>query len=129
LETLFSIRIDFYKKLFVAVIPALAIGFLLDDYIDMLLESVTTVAVMLVLGGIVLIFVDKWFKHPEKPVTDPSYKTAIIIGFFQCIAMIPGVSRSAASIIGGMTQTHDQKSRCGVFVLPGGSYHVCCCRL
>src|SRR4029079_3404252 len=96
--------LDFYKKLIAAVLPALIIGFLLDDYIDQMLESVTTVAVMLVLGGFVLFFVDKWFKHPEKPVTDPSYKSAIIIGFFQCIAMIPGVSRSAASIIGGMTQ-------------------------
>ena len=102
--------LDFYKKLFVAVIPALVIGKLLDDYIDQMLESVATVAVMLVLGGIVLIFVDKWFKHPERPVTDPSYKTALIIGFFQCIAMIPGVSRSAASIIGGMTQHMTRKA-------------------
>lgn len=102
--------IDFYKKLFVAVIPALAIGFFLDKYIDQMLESVTVVAVMLVLGGIILIFVDKWFKHPEKPVTEPSYKTALIIGFFQCIAMIPGVSRSAASIIGGMTQNMTRKA-------------------
>ena len=102
--------IDFYKKLFVAVIPALAIGYVLDDFIDQMLESVTVVAVMLVLGGIILIFVDKWFKHPERPVTEPSYKTALIIGFFQCIAMIPGVSRSAASIIGGMTQDMTRKS-------------------
>ena len=102
--------IDFYKKLFVAVIPALAIGFVLDDYIDMMLESVVVVAVMLVLGGVVLIFIDKWLKQPEKPVTDPSYKTALIIGFWQCIAMIPGVSRSAASIIGGMTQNMTRKT-------------------
>ena len=102
--------LDFYKKLFVAVIPALVIGFFLDEYIDMMLESVTVVAVMLVLGGIVLIFVDNWFKHPERPVTDPSYKTAFLIGLFQCLAMIPGVSRSAASIIGGMTQNMTRKS-------------------
>ena len=102
--------IDFYKKLFVAVIPALAIGFVLDDFIDQMLESVTMVAVMLVLGGIVLVFIDKLFKEPEKPVTDPSYKTALIIGFWQCIAMMPGVSRSAASIIGGMTQGMTRKT-------------------
>ena len=101
--------VDFYFKLFVAFIPAAVIGFLLSDFIDSLLENVVVVAVMLVLGGIVLLFVDKWFKNPTKDQSI-SYPTALKIGFFQCIAMIPGVSRSAASIIGGMSQKLDRKT-------------------
>ncbi|WP_341225615.1 undecaprenyl-diphosphate phosphatase [uncultured Arcticibacterium sp.] len=101
--------LDFYYKLFIAFIPAAVIGLLLNDYIDMLLENVIVVAVMLVLGGIVLLFIDKVFE--DKPQKDDiSYGTALKIGFFQCIAMIPGVSRSAASIIGGMTQGLTRKS-------------------
>ncbi|AWV97333.1 undecaprenyl-diphosphate phosphatase [Arcticibacterium luteifluviistationis] len=101
--------LDFYYKLLVAFIPAAVIGLLLNDYIDMLLENVVVVAVMLVLGGIVLLFIDKVFEgKPQKD--DINYSTALKIGFFQCIAMIPGVSRSAASIIGGMTQGLTRKS-------------------
>lgn len=96
---------QFYVKLVVAVIPALLFGFLFSDKIDDMLESALTVAVSLVLGGIILLFVDDWFKNPtvtsEKEV---GYRQAIIIGVWQCVAMIPGVSRSAASIIGGMQQ-------------------------
>lgn len=100
---------EFYYKLLVAFIPAAVIGLLLNDYIDMLLENVVVVAIMLVLGGIVLIFIDKVFEgKPQKE--DISYPTALKIGFYQCIAMIPGVSRSAASIIGGMTQGLTRKS-------------------
>lgn len=101
--------VDFYLKLFVAFIPAAVIGFLASDFIDSLLENVVVVAVMLVVGGIVLIFVDKWFKNP-KIESSLSYPSALKIGFFQCIAMIPGVSRSAATIIGGMTQKLDRKT-------------------
>ncbi|RNI28018.1 undecaprenyl-diphosphate phosphatase [Rufibacter immobilis] len=101
---------DFYKKLLVAVIPALAIGFVLKDFVDAMLERVEVVAVSLLLGGILLIFVDRWFKEKENPVTTPSYRNAFIIGLFQCIAMIPGVSRSASSIIGGLTQRMTRKS-------------------
>lgn len=96
---------QFYLKLLVAVIPALGIGFLFSDYIDTLLESPLTVAVSLLVGGIILLFVDKLFKHPiikEEPRI--TFFKAFIIGIWQCIAMIPGVSRSAASIIGGMQQ-------------------------
>jgi len=94
--------LDFYFKLFVAFIPAAILGFLLNDYIDMMLESVITVAVSLLLGGIVLLFIDRIFNNTlEKKVT---YKNSLVIGFFQCISMIPGVSRSAATIIGGMSQ-------------------------
>lgn len=101
--------LDFYFKLFVAFIPAAIIGFMLSDFIDTLLENVVVVAVMLVLGGILLLFVDKWFNKPAKDQTI-SYPTALKIGFFQCIAMIPGVSRSAATIIGGMSQKLDRKT-------------------
>lgn len=101
--------LDFYFKLFVAFIPSAILGFLLIDFIDSLLENVVVVAVMLVLGGIVLIFVDKWFKNPPKDQAI-SYPSAFKIGLFQCIAMIPGVSRSAATIIGGMTQKLDRKT-------------------
>lgn len=100
---------EFYYKLFVAFIPAAVIGFLLSDYIDQMLESVLVVAIMLVLGGIVLIFVDKWFKNPSRN-QKISYPSAFKIGLFQCIAMIPGVSRSAASIIGGMAEKLDRKT-------------------
>ncbi|MFA5418145.1 MAG: undecaprenyl-diphosphate phosphatase [Bacteroidales bacterium] len=98
----------FYYKLFVAFIPAAVFGLLLSDYIDMLLESVYTVAVMLILGGIVLVFVDKWFNH-ESDDQEITYPKALKIGLFQVIAMIPGVSRSAATIIGGMTQKLSRK--------------------
>ena len=91
---------DFYFKLLVAFIPAAILGVLLDDYIDTLLESVTVVAWTLLIGGIVLIFIDKWL-NPSREV-EVTYPKAFKIGLFQCIAMIPGVSRSAASIIGGM---------------------------
>ncbi|MGV3538979.1 MAG: undecaprenyl-diphosphate phosphatase [Rufibacter sp.] len=101
---------DFYKKLLVAVIPALAIGFVLKDVVDAMLERVEVVAISLVLGGIVLIFIDRWFKEKENLVTTPSYKNALAIGLFQCLAMIPGVSRSASSIIGGMAQNMTRKA-------------------
>jgi len=93
----------FYQKLFVAFLPAAVIGFLAGDFIDSLLENVMVVAVMLLLGGILLLFVDKWF-NKENPDQEVTYPKALKIGFWQCIAMIPGVSRSAATIIGGMQQ-------------------------
>jgi len=98
-------RLQFYVKLFVAVIPALILGKLLSEKIDDLLESPTTVAISLLVGGIVLLFIDKIFsKHTITEEKDITYKTGFIIGIWQCLAMIPGVSRSAASIIGGMQQ-------------------------
>jgi len=97
--------IGFYVKLFIAFIPAAILGLLLSDYIDSLLESPAVVASTLVLGGVVLLFVDRWFNNDTvKTYEDISYGTALKIGFFQCIAMIPGVSRSAATIVGGMSQ-------------------------
>jgi len=92
---------DFYWKLLVAFIPAAIFGLLLGEYIDLLLENVVVVAVALLLGGIVLLFVDKWFQ--PRGVDDVNYPRAFGIGLFQCLATIPGVSRSAATIIGGMS--------------------------
>ncbi|MBC5774880.1 undecaprenyl-diphosphate phosphatase [Pontibacter sp. KCTC 32443] len=99
---------EFYKKLLIAFIPAAVIGFALNDVVDAMLESVVITAVSLVIGGVVLLFVDKWFAYAEK--TSVNYKNAFLIGLAQCVAMIPGVSRSAASIIGGMAQGIDRKT-------------------
>lgn len=96
---------QFYAKLIAAVMPAIILGFLFSKKIDALLESSTTVAISMLAGGIILIFIDNVFKehtiHDEKEV---SFGRAIMIGIWQCLAMIPGISRSAASIIGGMQQ-------------------------
>ncbi len=95
----------FYLKLIIAVIPALVFGKLFSDKIDALLESPTTVAVSLLVGGVVLLFIDNIFKKGTiKEEKDISFQQGFIIGCWQCLAMIPGVSRSAASIIGGMQQ-------------------------
>lgn len=103
--------IQFYLKLFVAFIPAAIFGVLFSDKIDDLLESPMTVAIALIIGGIVLLFVDNWFKNANEDDADNiSYLTALKIGLFQCVAMIPGVSRSAATIIGGMTQKLTRKA-------------------
>lgn len=98
-------RWNFYIKLMIAVIPALVLGALLGDKIDELLESPTTVAISLLTGGIVLLFIDDIFKR-HTVTTEPqiTYGKGFVIGIWQCLAMIPGVSRSAASIIGGMQQ-------------------------
>lgn len=97
--------LDFYFKLLVAFIPAVVLGLLLSDFIDGLLENPVTVAVSLLIGGFILLKVDEWFNHTttenEKEIT---YGQAFKIGLFQCLAMIPGVSRSGASIVGGMSQ-------------------------
>jgi undecaprenyl-diphosphatase len=101
---------SFYYKLFVAFLPAAFFGLLLNDYIDALLESVYVVAVMLILGGIVLVFIDRWFKDTQDAEEkEMGYIDALKIGMFQVIAMIPGVSRSAATIIGGMSQKYSKK--------------------
>lgn len=96
---------EFYVKLILGVLPALIMGYLFSDYIDAALESPLIVGITLLLGGFVLIFVDKWFQHPTiHSDEEMDYFRAIRIGLFQCIALIPGVSRSAATIIGGMQQ-------------------------
>lgn len=101
---------EFYLRLLIAFIPAAVIGFLLNDVIDYLLESPLTVAVSLVAGGIILLFVDRWFKENEEKPQSLNLKSSLIIGLFQVISMIPGVSRSAATIIGGLTQKLNRKT-------------------
>ena len=102
---------DFYFKLFVAFIPTAIVGLLLKKHIDGWLENVWVVATTLLLGGIVLLFIDKWFEKNETEGTEEvSYRTGFLIGCFQCIAMVPGVSRSAATIIGGLTQKLTRKA-------------------
>lgn len=97
--------IDFYVKLVVAFIPAAIFGVLLGDYIDAALENLIGVAVALFFGGIILLFVDKWFKNNnQNDEKDITYPKALKIGLFQCLAMWPGMSRSASTIVGGMTQ-------------------------
>lgn len=98
--------LDFYYKLLVAFIPAVVFGLLLSEQIDALLESPLTVAVSLLIGGIILLKVDDWFADSEEIQTsnEISYAQALKIGLFQCLAMVPGVSRSGASIVGGMSQ-------------------------
>ena len=100
---------DFYWKLLIAFLPAAVLGFLFADKIDKLLESVQVVAVMLILGGIFMLFVDKLFAKTSENQTI-GWKRALIIGFCQCIAMIPGVSRSMATIVGGMSQKLTRKN-------------------
>jgi len=103
--------IGFYFKLLVAFLPAVFFGLLLSDKIDQLLESPLGVAIALLVGGIILLFVDKWFKDGNIDNTDDiSYGTAFKIGLFQCISMIPGVSRSASTIVGGMSQRLSRKA-------------------
>lgn len=97
--------VNFYLKLFVGFIPSAVFGLLLSDFIDSLLENVIVVAVMLLIGGIIFILIDTWMKKSEtKEDEELSYRKVLKIGLFQCIAMIPGVSRSAATIIGGISQ-------------------------
>ena len=97
--------LDFYFKLLAAFVPAVFLGVLLNDYIDALLENPVTVAISLLIGGLVLLKVDDWFKKPDDFIEkELTYLQAIKIGFFQCLAMVPGVSRSGASIVGGMSQ-------------------------
>ena len=98
-------NLEFFKKLIVAVVPALFFGFLLNKKIDELLESPTTVGISLLIGGIVLLFVDKIFTDQSKDQdTEMTYKECLTIGMWQTLAMIPGISRSGATIVGAMQQ-------------------------
>lgn len=99
---------DFYLKLLIAFLPAVFFGLLLGEVIDRLLESVVVVAIGLIIGGIVLVLVDRIFKA-KIDGEEISNRKAFVTGLFQCLAMIPGVSRSAATIIGGMTQNMTKK--------------------
>ncbi|WP_413999530.1 undecaprenyl-diphosphate phosphatase [Flavobacterium sp. W1B] len=98
-------KFNFYIKLAAAVIPALVLGKLFDDKIEAVLGNPIPIAIVLILGGIVLLFIDNYFQNPTiNREEDITIKKAVTIGFWQCLAMMPGTSRSAASIIGGMQQ-------------------------
>jgi undecaprenyl-diphosphatase len=99
----------FYFKLAVACLP-LVIAYVLNKQIDAMLGSVLIVGVFMLLGGVFLIFVDNWLDKPENEHTELTYKKSLIIGLFQIISVIPGVSRSAATIIGGMSQKLSRKN-------------------
>lgn len=102
-------KYDFYWKLFVAFIPAAVLGLLFSDMIDAMLEKVEVVAITLIVGGVFMLFCDKIFnKGSEK--TELTEKRAFMVGLFQCISMIPGVSRSMATIVGGMAQKMTRKA-------------------
>jgi undecaprenyl-diphosphatase len=104
-------KVSFYIKLVIAIIPALVFGALLKKHIDLLLEKPLIIAIIMLLGGIILVFVDGWFKEPtidtEEEITN---KHSLIIGLYQVLAIVfPGLSRSAATIIGGMQQKLSRK--------------------
>lgn len=108
---------SFYFKLFVAFLPAVVLGLLFSDLIDAVLENVLVVATTLILGGLILLKVDTWFQTEEledesssEEIANMSYINALKIGFFQCIAMIPGTSRSGSTIVGGLTQKLSRKA-------------------
>ncbi len=98
-------KLSFFIKLACAVVPALVLGKLFDDAIEAVLGNPIPIAIVLILGGIVLLFIDSKFQNPTTlKEEDITIKKAVTIGFWQCLAMMPGTSRSAASIIGGMQQ-------------------------
>lgn len=102
-------KFDFYWKLLVAFIPAAVLGLLFSDAIDAMLERVEVVAVMLVIGGIFMLYCDKIFNKGSDG-TKFTEKRAFMVGLYQCISMIPGVSRSMATIVGGMSQRMTRKA-------------------
>ena len=97
-------RVTLWSKILVGVIPAGVIGFLADDYItEMFMGNTKIVAIMLIVYGIILYFIEDKIKTKKiTSLKDISYKTALAIGFFQCLAMIPGTSRSGATIVGAL---------------------------
>lgn len=114
----FVTSIDIYLKLMVAFLPAAVIGLLVKNKIDALLGDVVVVAVALIIGGVVLLFIDRLFAKQEEQlalskqgsIDDLSPGRALIIGLLQCLAFIPGVSRAAATIVGGLFVRLDRKS-------------------
>lgn len=107
----FNIQWSFYKVLAIAVVPALVLGKLFDDTIESVFEKPLIIAVVLILGGVILLFIDRIFsKQAVIKDQEVSIRKGLLIGLWQCLAMMPGVSRSAASIIGGMQQGLNRKS-------------------
>ncbi len=99
-------KFNFYWLLFVGVIPAIVIGLAAkkSGLLDWLLDSVWVVAIMLVVGGVFMLFCDRLFENKMKEKNEVTERRAFNIGLFQCISVIPGVSRSMATIVGGMAQ-------------------------
>jgi undecaprenyl-diphosphatase len=100
---------DFYARLVVGVLPAVVLGLAFNDFIESNLGNVTLVAVMLIIGGVFMLFCDKLFGNGSEN-TKLTYRRAFIIGLIQCISMIPGVSRSMSTIVGGMSQKLTRKA-------------------
>ena len=101
----FQAKLKFYGLLIVGVFPAVVVGLLAkkSGLLDWLLDSVTVVAITLVLGGVFMLFCDRLFNTTDK-TEDVNWKRAFKIGCFQCLSVIPGMSRSMSTIVGGMQQ-------------------------
>jgi undecaprenyl-diphosphatase len=100
----------FYLKLIVGVLPAVVVGLKLGDFIDENLGSVNTVAAMLIIGGVFMLYCDKLFNKGSEQ-TPLTYKRALMVGLYQCIAaLLPGTSRSMTTIVGGMQQKLTRKA-------------------
>ncbi len=108
----FLVSIELYKKLIIAFLPAAVIGLLVKNKIDLLLDDVRVVAWSLILGGVILVVTDSYFKRTEKSQTVEtlSSKQSLFIGFCQCVAFIPGVSRSAATLLAGLKAGLNRRS-------------------
>jgi len=103
-------RFEFYFKLMLAFIPTAILGFLLDDYVDQFMGLPLVVGISLFIGGVILLMVDKWFIDNTRGYASLAYLECVMIGVFQAIAMIPGVSRSAATIIGAQSRGLNRKA-------------------
>ena len=119
-KTYWKAMFDFYARLLVGTVPAVVLGLAFNDFIESNLGNVQLVGWMLVIGGIFMLFCDKIFNKGSEQ-TKLTYKRALIIGFIQCIAMIPGVSRSMSTIVGGMSQRYKLISHGGGSLLTQGN--------
>jgi undecaprenyl-diphosphatase len=109
----FLLNLPIYPKVFVAFLPAAAIGLAVKKHIDVLLGNVWVVGVALLVGGVLLILTDRWMERKKSStltIEDMPNLSALKIGFFQTMAFIPGVSRSAASIWGGLYEGLSMKT-------------------
>ena len=108
-KTYWKAMFDFYARLVVGVLPAVVLGLAFNDLIEENLGNVSLVAWMLIVGGVFMLFCDRIFNKGSEH-TQLTYKRAFVIGLIQCISMIPGVSRSMSTIVGGMSQRLTRKA-------------------
>lgn len=108
-KTYWQAMFDFYARLVVGVLPAVVLGLAFNDLIEENLGNVSLVAWMLIVGGVFMLFYDRIFNKGSEH-TQLTYKRAFVIGLIQCISMIPGVSRSMSTIVGGMSQRLTRKA-------------------